>query len=162
VRRCLVKGSVLRSVACLPTHPVLSITPSQRIYIVIHRDSRIYMGIYMCGDIWEYVCVEERVSEAPPAVVRRICRYAELYVWWRLYAWWRERGKVRQRGRGGGGERERETILRDFVSKPLDKHKTTRQAQHTNRSTLETRRYDSSIPDDPSEKIIGVGWMIQT
>ena len=130
MRRCLVKGSVLRSVACLPTHPVLSITPSQRIYIVIHRDSRIYMGIYMCGDIWEYVCVEERVSEAPPAVVRRICRYAELYVWWRLYAWWRERGKVRQRGRGGG-EREREkqsfvTLCQNHSTstKPLDKHST--------------------------------------
>jgi hypothetical protein len=36
--------------------------------------------------IWEYVCVEERVSEAPPAVVRRICGYVGLYVWWRLYA----------------------------------------------------------------------------
>jgi hypothetical protein len=72
VRWCLLKGSVLRSVACLPTHPVLSIAPSQRIYIIhrdprtypvlsiassqriyiIHRDSRIYMGIYMCGDIY--------------------------------------------------------------------------------------------------------------
>jgi hypothetical protein len=72
VRLCLVKGSVLRSVACLPTHPVLAIAPSQRIYIIhrdpriypvpsiapsqriyiIHRDSRIYMGIYMCGDIY--------------------------------------------------------------------------------------------------------------
>jgi hypothetical protein len=41
VRWCLVKGSVLRSVACLPTHPVLSIAPSQRIYI-IHRDPWIY------------------------------------------------------------------------------------------------------------------------
>jgi hypothetical protein len=30
--------------------------------------------------------VEERVSEAPPAVVRRICGYVGLYVWWRLYA----------------------------------------------------------------------------
>ncbi len=72
MRRCLVKGSVLRSVACLPTHPVLSIAPSQRIYIIhrdswidpvppiapsqriyiIHRDSRIYTGIYMRGDIY--------------------------------------------------------------------------------------------------------------
>ena len=33
--------------------------------------------------IWEYVYVEERVSEAPPAVVRRICGYVGLYVWWR-------------------------------------------------------------------------------
>ncbi len=49
--RGLVKGSVLRSVACLPTHPVLQIAPSQRIYI-IHRDLRIYMGIYMCRDIY--------------------------------------------------------------------------------------------------------------
>jgi len=106
VRRCLVKGSVLRSVACLPTHPVLSIAPSQRIYIIhrdpriypvpsiapsqriyiIHRDSRIYMGIYVWRYIWEYVCVEERVSEAPPAVVRRICGYVGLYVCWRLYS----------------------------------------------------------------------------
>ncbi len=64
--RCRLKGPALRSVACLPTHLVLFIAPSQRIYI-IHRDSRIYMGTYMCGDIYMgYICVEERVSEAPP------------------------------------------------------------------------------------------------
>ena len=45
--RCRLKGPALRSVACLPTNPVLFIAPSQRIYI-IHRDSRIYMWIYMC------------------------------------------------------------------------------------------------------------------
>ena len=33
--------------------------------------------------IWEYVCVEERASEAPPAVVRRMCGCVGLYVWWR-------------------------------------------------------------------------------
>ena len=59
VRRCLVKGSVLRSVACLPTHPVLPIAPSQRIYIIL-RDSRIYMGIYMCGDIYGSMYVWRR------------------------------------------------------------------------------------------------------
>jgi hypothetical protein len=48
VLRCRLKGPALRSVACLPTNPVLFIAPSQRIYI-IHRDSRIYMGIYMRG-----------------------------------------------------------------------------------------------------------------
>ena len=26
--------------------------------------------------------MEERASEAPPAVVRRICGYVGLYVWW--------------------------------------------------------------------------------
>jgi hypothetical protein len=51
VLRGLLKGAALRCVACLPTHPVLFIAPSQRIYI-IHRDPRIYMGIYMCGDIY--------------------------------------------------------------------------------------------------------------
>ena len=98
----------------------------------------IHGNLYAWRYIWEYVCVEERASEAPPAVVRRICGYVGLYVWWRLYAWWRERGRVRERGRGpgrGGGEREKQ---QPFV-------KTTRQAQHTNRSTLESRRYDSSI-----------------
>ena len=90
MRRCLVKGSVLRSVVCLPTHPVVSIAPSQRIYI-IYRDpwiypvppiapsQRIYIilsnsqgfkdihgDIYAWRYIWEYVCVEERVSETPP------------------------------------------------------------------------------------------------
>jgi hypothetical protein len=57
--RGLVKGSVLRSVACLPTHPVLPIAPSQRIYI-IHRDLRIYMGIYMCRDIYGSMYVWRR------------------------------------------------------------------------------------------------------
>jgi len=83
----------------------------------------IYGDIYVWRYIWEYVCVEERVSEAPPAVVRRICGYVGLYVWWRLYAWWRERGRVRERGRGPGrgGERERNN---NPSSKPLDKHST--------------------------------------
>ena len=69
VRRCLVKGSVLRSVACLPTHPVLPIAPSQRIYI-IHRDFRIYMGIYMCGDIYGSMYVWRRERARPPL---RLC-----------------------------------------------------------------------------------------
>ncbi len=64
MRWCLLKGSVILSVACLPTHPVLSIAPSQRIYI-IHRDQRIYRDIYVWRYIWEYVYVEERVNEAP-------------------------------------------------------------------------------------------------
>ena len=66
--------------------------------------------------IWEYVCVEERVSEAPPAVVRRICGYVGLYVWWR------ERESEREgegRGRGGGGRNNNNPS-----SKPLDKHNT--------------------------------------
>ena len=46
--------------------------------------------------IWKYVCVEERVIEAPPAVVRRICGYVGLYVLWR------ERESEREwEGRGG-------------------------------------------------------------
>ena len=52
-----------------------------------------------------YICVEERVSEAPPAVVRRICGYVG------LYAWWRERESERE-GEGRGGGRERATTLR--------------------------------------------------
>jgi hypothetical protein len=57
--------------------------------------------------------VEERVSEAPPAVVRRICGYVGLYVWWRLYAWWRERESEREgEGRGGGGEREKQPFVK--------------------------------------------------
>ncbi len=81
--RARVKGSVLRSVACLPTHPVLPIAPSQRIYIS-HRDFRIYMGIYMRGDI-----------------------YVGLYVWWR------ERESEREgEGRGGRGWGETTTTLR--------------------------------------------------
>ena len=143
MRRCLVKGSVLRSVACLPTHPVLPIAPSQRIYI-IHRDLRIYMGIYMCRDIWEYVCVEERASEAPPAVVRRMCGCVGLYVWWR------ERESEREgegRGRGGGGETT--TTLRQNHSTS-----TAHQSIDTRSKTL-SQQY-------PSEKIIGVGWIHQT
>ena len=139
--RCRLKGPALRSVACLPTHPVLFIAPSQRIYI-IHRDSRIYMGIYMCGDIYGdiYICVEERVSEAPPAVVRRKCGYVG------LYAWWRGRRRVRGGGRGGGGG-GRELEKQPFVktTRQAQHSKPTRQAQHTNRSTLEASRYDSSI-----------------
>ena len=86
-----------------------------------------------------YICVEERVSEAPP------CGCA-VYMWLCgivcAVAGERESERERGRGRGGGGERNNPS------SKPLDKHsfvKTTRQAQHTNRSTLETRRYHSSI-----------------
>jgi len=101
---CRLKGPALRSVACLPTHPVLFIAPSQRIYI-IQRDSspRIYMGICMCGGESE---------RGPPC---GSAAYIRGYVG--LYAWWRERG----RGRGGGeegGERNNPS------SKPLDKHST--------------------------------------
>jgi hypothetical protein len=48
-------------------------------------------------------------------------------------------------GRGGGGEGERETTLRQNHSTSTAFIKTTRQAHHTNRSTLKARRYDSSI-----------------
>jgi hypothetical protein len=40
------------------------------------------------------ICRSMRGGESergPPAVVRRICGYVGLYVWWRLYAWWREK-----------------------------------------------------------------------
>jgi hypothetical protein len=87
------------------------------------------MGIYMRGDIYG-VCMRGGESERGPP-----CGCAA-YVWWRLYAWWPERARARERGRGGGGGGEREKQQEPFV-------KTTRQAQHTNRSTLEARRYDS-------------------
>ena len=130
MRRCLVKGSVLRSVACLPTHPVLPIAPSQRIYI-IHRDLRIYMGIYMCGDIYGSMYVWRRERARPPL---RLCGvYVDM--WDCMCGGGRERARERGRGGGGGGGEKQQ---QPFV-------KTTRQAQHTNRSTLEARRYHSSI-----------------
>ena len=139
MRRCLVKGSVLRSVACLPTHPVLPIAPSQRIYI-IHRDLRIYMGIYMCGDIYGSMYVWRRERARPPLRLCGVC----VDVWDCMCGGGRERARERGRGGGGGGGRNNNNPS----SKPHDKHsfvKTTRQAQHTNRSTLEARRYHSSI-----------------
>ena len=39
--------------------------------------------------------MEERVSEAPPAVVRRICGYVGLYVWW-----WERESEREGEGRG--------------------------------------------------------------
>ena len=63
--RCRIKGPALRSVACLPTNPVLCIAPSQRIYI-IHRDSRIYMGIYRCGDIYGIYMRGGESERGPP------------------------------------------------------------------------------------------------
>ena len=78
-----------------------------------------------------YICVEERVSEAPP------CGCAA-YMWLCgvvcAVAGERESECERGRGRGGGGEREKQPFV-----------KTTRQAQHTKQSTLEERRSDSSI-----------------
>jgi hypothetical protein len=128
VLRCRLKGPALRSVAYLHTHPVLFIVPSQRIYI-IHRDSRIYMGIYICVEIYMgYICVEERVSKAPP------CGCAA-YMWLCgivcVVAGERESESERGRGRGGGGG-ERETTLRQNHSTSTARFvKTTRQAQNT-------------------------------
>jgi hypothetical protein len=72
----------------------------------------------MCGDIYGiYMRGGESEQWPPLAVVRRICGYVGLYVWWL------ERGRVRVRGGGGGGgggEREKQPFV-----------KTTRQAQHT-------------------------------
>ena len=62
-----------------------------------------------------YICVEERVSEAPPAVVRRICGYVG-----------------EGEGEGGGGGRERNNPS----SKPLDKHSTPKQTIDTRSKTL--------------------------
>ena len=121
-------GAALR---CLFTHPPGAIHSTLPKNLHNSQGSKdIYGDIYVWRYIWEYVCVEERSSEAPPAVVRRICGYVGLYVWWR------ERVREQERGGGEGGAREREK--QPFV-------KTTPQAQHTNRSTLEARRYDSSI-----------------
>ena len=96
--------------------------------------------------IWEYVCVEERASEAPPAVVRRICGYVGLYVWWR------ERESERE-GEGRGGRGWGRNNNNNPSSKPLDKHST---AQHTNRSTLESRRYHSSKRLSDSSDVVSV------
>ena len=107
MRRCLVKGSVLRSVACLPgaTNSTLpkNLHNSQG-FKDIHGD------LYVWRYIWEYVCVEERVSEAPPAVVRRICGYVELYVWW-----WERESEKEGEGMGGGG-RERNNPSGSYVT----------------------------------------------
>jgi hypothetical protein len=106
VLRCRLKGPALRSVACLPTHPVLYIVPSKRIY-TIHRDSRIYMGICRCGYIYMgYICVEERVSEAPPcgcAANMWLCGIVCVVS-----------GGVRVRGggEGGGGERKKQPFVK--------------------------------------------------
>ena len=153
MRRCLVKGSVLRSVACLPTHPVLPIAPSQRIYI-IHRDLRIYMGIYMCGDIYGSMYVWRRERARPPLRLCGVC----VDVWDCMCGGGRERARERGRGGGGGGGEKQQ---QPFV-------KTTRQAQHSqNHSTstahqsIDTRSKTLS-QQYPSEKIIGVGWIHQT
>ena len=78
------------------------------------------------------VCMRGGESDRdPPAVVAIVCVVAG------------ERERERGGGEGGGGRESNNPS-----SKPLDKHsivKTTRQAQHTNRSTLEAGRYDSSI-----------------
>ena len=145
MRRCLVKGSVLRSVACLPTHPVLPIAPSQRIYI-IHRDLRIYMGIYMCGDIYGSMYVWRRERARPPL---RLCGvYVDM--WDCMCGGGRERARERGRGGGGGGGGETTTTtLRQNHSTS-----TAHQSIDTRSKTL-SQQY-------PSEKIIGVGWIHQT
>ena len=55
MRLCLVKGSVLRSVACLPTHPVLPIAPSQN------------------------TCSQEMLISAVQAARGQLCRYQAEY-----------------------------------------------------------------------------------
>ena len=114
MRRCLVKGSVLRSVACLPTHPVLPIAPSQRIYI-IHRDLRmweficveIYMGVCMCGG------ESERSSPCGCAAYMWICGIVCVVAG--------ERERERGGGEGGEGVGRNNN---NPSSKPLDKHST--------------------------------------
>ena len=148
MRRCLVKGSVLRSVACLPTHPVLPIAPSQRIYI-IHRDLRIYMGIYMCGDIYGSMYVWRRERARPPL---RLCGvYVDMWDCMCGGDCMRGGGREGERERGGGeeGGPERETTLRQNHSTS-----TAHQSIDTRSKTL-SHQY-------PSEKIIGVCWIHQT
>ena len=132
-------GAALR---CLFTHPpgaTNSTLPKNLHNSQGFKD--IHGNLYVWRYIWEYVCVEERASEAPPAVVRRMCGCVGLYVWWR------ERESEREgEGRGGRGWGETTTTLRQNHSTSTATFvKTTRQAQHTNRSTLEARRYHSSI-----------------
>jgi len=118
-------GAALR---CLFTHPpgaTNSTLPKNLHNSQGFKD--IHGNLYVWRYIWEYVCVEERVSEAP----LRLCGvYVDM---WDCMC-------------GGdcmrGGGRERETTLRQNHSTSV---KTTRQAQHTNRSTLEARRHDNSI-----------------
>ena len=98
-------GAALR---CLFTHPpgaTNSTLPKNLHNSQGFKD--IHGNLYVWRYIWEYVCVEERASEAPPAVVRRICGYVGLYVWWR------ERESEREgEGRGGRGWGETTTTLR--------------------------------------------------
>ena len=76
----------------------------------------IHGDIYAWRYIREYVCVEERVSEAPPAVVRRMCGGDC------MRGGRRERERERGGGEGEGGGRERNN--KNPSSKPLDKHST--------------------------------------
>ena len=69
-------GAALR---CLFTHPpgaTNSTLPKNLHNSQGFKD--IHGNLYVWRYIWEYVCVEERASEAPPAVVRRICGYVEI------------------------------------------------------------------------------------
>jgi hypothetical protein len=75
------------------------------------------------------------VSEDPPAVVRSICGYVGLYVWWRciVRVVVGERESEREgEGEGGGGRREKQHFV-----------KTTRQAQHTSSKPLD--KYSTPI-----------------
>jgi hypothetical protein len=142
---------VLRSVACLPTHPVLPIAPSQRIYI-IHRDLRIYTGIYMCGDIYGSMSVWRRERARPHIHIYA----AQPQGGDCMCGGGREREREGGRGGGGGGGEKQQ---QPFV-------KTTRQAQHNHSTStahqlIDTRNKTLSH-QYPSEKIIGVGWIHQT
>ena len=117
-------GAALR---CLFTHPpgaTNSTLPKNLHNSQGFKD--IHGNLYVWRYIWEYVCVEERVSEAPPAVVRRICGYVGLYVWWRERESERE-GEGREGGRGGRNNNNPSSKPLDkhsTASKPLDKHST--------------------------------------
>lgn len=135
-------GAALR---CLFTHPpgaTNSTLPKNLHNSQGFKD--IHGNLYVWRYIWEYVCVEERVSEAPPAVVRRM-RGGDCMRGGR-----RERERERGgEGRGGEGERESTTTLRQNHSTS-----TAHQSIDTRSKTL-SQQY-------PSEKIIGVGWIHQT
>ena len=79
------------------------------------------------------------MSEDPPAVVRSICGYVGLYVWWRcivrVVVGERESEREGEGEGGGGGERN------NTSSKPLDKHNTRRQNHSTSTAhqSIDTR-----------------------
>ena len=90
------------------------------------------MGVCMCGG------ESERGPPCGCAAYMWICGIVC------VVAGERERERGGGEGGGGGGEKQQQPFV-----------KTTRQAQHTNRSTLEARRYHSSIHPKRLSEYVG-------